>query len=150
MNELNNRLLHAASSYDYDGVKQALDDGADPRNSKLCHVLISPAYEVMIDMIKLLLEHGADVNGADGDGFTALMCAAYKGSSELVNILIDHGADPNMKTRHDGATALRFAIDSQCEEVINILNGYEKARLENESLQKAIIVEQNVVENVIF
>jgi ankyrin repeat protein len=45
-----------------------------------------------VEAIKLLLELGADVNAADGDGRTALHGAAHKGRNEVVQLLVDHGA----------------------------------------------------------
>eukprot|EP00435_Cladocopium_sp_Y103_P070755 s254_g36.t1 len=44
-------------------------------------------------MAKLLLEHGADVEAAQTDGGTALMCAAQGGHEAVANLLIQHGAD---------------------------------------------------------
>lgn len=40
------------------------------------------------EVIKLLLDCGADLNIQDEDGSTALMCAAEHGLQEIVNILL--------------------------------------------------------------
>lgn len=40
------------------------------------------------EIVKLLLECGADLNIQDEDGSTALMCAAEHGLQEIVNILL--------------------------------------------------------------
>ncbi len=45
-----------------------------------------------LEAVKLLIDLGADVNAADGDGRTALHGAAHKGRNEVVQILADHGA----------------------------------------------------------
>lgn len=43
-------------------------------------------------MVKLLLEKGADVNARDRDGWTALKRARKRGATEIVNLLRAHGA----------------------------------------------------------
>lgn len=43
-----------------------------------------------LDMVKMLLEAGADPNIQDGDGSTALMCAAEHGHLEIVKHIIAH------------------------------------------------------------
>lgn len=47
-------------------------------------------------IVKMLLERGADINGADGNGNTALMEAAGKGCDrELIRTMIKAGAKIN-------------------------------------------------------
>lgn len=48
-------------------------------------------------MIKLLVEHGADVNEQDVNEMTVLHYAAQSGNQGLVQWLADHGADVNAK-----------------------------------------------------
>jgi ankyrin repeat protein len=45
-----------------------------------------------LEVVRLLLEHGADVEAKDNDGETALQVAAYKGHDEVVELLREHGA----------------------------------------------------------
>jgi len=45
----------------------------------------------------MLLEKGADVNGKDSSGHTALICAAKVGHIETVQLLLARGADTNAK-----------------------------------------------------
>ena len=47
--------------------------------------------------VKLILEHGADVNAKDSDEQTALMFAAEKGYTEIVKLLLEYGADANIQ-----------------------------------------------------
>lgn len=46
-----------------------------------------------LDIVKLLVKHGADVNVADEMGITPLHMAADSGSVEMAKFLIDNGAD---------------------------------------------------------
>jgi ankyrin repeat protein len=54
------------------------------------------------------LDQGADINGSDVDGMTALMQAARVGQADMLIYLIESGADVNQQDA-SGATALLFA-----------------------------------------
>ena len=62
-----------------------------------------------VEIARLLLEHGADVDAARGPGVTPLMSAAAAGRTECVKLLLEHGADPNARDLPDGRTALHRA-----------------------------------------
>jgi hypothetical protein len=84
--------------------------------------LIASAFLGKTDMIKLLIESDADVNGYidPSSGFhshaTALHQAVYNGSLESVNLLVNAGADLNAKDRIYHGTALDWAKYMQKEE----------------------------------
>ena len=46
-----------------------------------------------VELVKLLLERGADIRAANDHGITALHGAAYKGANRVVQLLVDRGAD---------------------------------------------------------
>lgn len=46
-----------------------------------------------IDIVKLLLEHSADVNSQSQAGNTALIYACCGGYEDVVEVLLNHGAD---------------------------------------------------------
>ena len=49
------------------------------------------------DMVRLLLEEGADVNLQDDDGSTALMCACEHGHTDIVKIMLANSeCDPSI------------------------------------------------------
>jgi ankyrin repeat protein len=63
-------------------------------------------------MVKLLVQHGADINGLPSPhhGRTALQEAASSGFIQLTQYLLDHGAQVNMPAAHiGGVTALQGA-----------------------------------------
>lgn len=61
------------------------------------------------EIIRLLLEAGADANIPVGDGFFPLHIALYSQSHELVKLLLEYGADLNAVTNENN-TALMYAV----------------------------------------
>ena len=59
--------------------------------------------------VRALLKEGADVNGAQGDGMTALHWAAANGDAETARMLIAAGANLRAMTRINGYTPLFLA-----------------------------------------
>lgn len=51
-----------------------------------------------LETVKLLVARGADVNGADQYGRTALIMAAHYGRTEVIRFLLSLGANPNAES----------------------------------------------------
>ncbi len=62
--------------------------------------------------VRLLLQQGADVNGAQGDGMSALHWAADRGDADLTQMLVYAGANPGAVTRIGQYTPLHLAARS--------------------------------------
>ena len=60
------------------------------------------------EVVRLLLQAGADVNARDSSSFTVLMRAAGNDDTDVVRILLEAGADPRAWTRY-GGDALQLA-----------------------------------------
>lgn len=116
-----NALAYAILEGHVEIVRFLMKHGAyvadDIINNARC--LIACAGLGITDVMMMLLEHGADVNAADG-GFTALMCVAGLGHTEIAKILIEHGADVNAKDDY-GETALMFAAFNGKTEMARML-----------------------------
>lgn len=73
--------------------------------------LIIAAYLGYTDIVKLLLESGADVSAVDPSmKATALHAAAYAGKTEAAKILLQYGIDIDKQGPYNGYTALHDAI----------------------------------------
>jgi ankyrin repeat protein len=67
-------------------------------------LLIRATQNGHVELMKVFLEHGADVNGRDDCGQTALIVAAGMSDPDMVQLLLSKGADVNIKD-NDGFTA---------------------------------------------
>lgn len=78
------------------------------------------------EIVKLLLEKGAEDDATDGDGGTALYYAAENGHEAVVELLLGSGASVDMKVR--GCTQLHIAASRGHEKVVRLLldNGADR------------------------
>lgn len=96
-------LKHGKNAKKGDDVKKPAEtDGA---------ALVSAALRGRVDIVRTLLESGADPCAADEDHYTALMCAVRARSLELVQMLLKAGADVNALNQNR-ETVLDLAYDN--------------------------------------
>jgi len=72
------------------------------------------------EVIKLLLECGANVNAQGKNGKTALHSAVEKGHEEVVKLLLECGANVDAQDK-DGKSILQFAVEKQHEKFVKLL-----------------------------
>ena len=88
--------------------------------------LATAAYKGQTDIVKDILDKGADVNERSGCGFgwepsgSALACAAYEGHIEVVKVLVGRGADVNARS-NDGWTPLLSAAKGGYPDIAKLL-----------------------------
>lgn len=70
--------------------------------------------------IQKLLENGADLNGRDQHGWTALHRASFKGRMEVVKVLVERGVEVDAKDE-EGYTALHCAAEAGHADVTEFL-----------------------------
>lgn len=72
-------------------------------------------------IIRLLMDKGADINAQDENGFTPLMYAIMQHSNDAVKFLLENGANLNILSRYDG-DCFSIAALAKNMEAENILN----------------------------
>jgi len=84
-------------------------------------VLNDASYDGRVEVVHLLLQHNADVNGTDHEiKWTPLHQASQPGHLKVVKLLLDHGAEINAQSRAHN-TPLRLASGGGHLEVVQIL-----------------------------
>jgi ankyrin repeat protein len=103
-----NALTAAAESGHIAVVVLLLDRGApmEARNATYSTALLMATGQ--LEMMRLLIARGANVNVRNKYGNAPLNAAAYAGNAEAVQLLLAHGADVNNRTRF-GVTPLGAA-----------------------------------------
>ncbi|CAL8406213.1 unnamed protein product [Arctogadus glacialis] len=74
-----------------------------------------------LDMVRALLEHGADLSLQDEEGSTALMCASEHGHAHIVRLLLAQPACDTALSDSDGSTALSIALEAGHHDIALLL-----------------------------
>lgn len=125
-------LCKAAKEGDLDKTELLLAVGANP-NAVSSNINANPEHKEIVgdfplrfavfakraDIVRMLLEGGANPNQANKDGATPLTAAT---TAEIANILLDAGANPDTTTTNkEGGTALMFAAYHGQLEIVKVL-----------------------------
>ncbi len=104
-NPQDKQLCKAVRKKNMEGVKAALQDGANPN----CHLTLALGETIPLficarkglkDIAQVLIEYGANVNTHGSfDGATPLHLAANNNRVEFVEYLLEKGGDPDPKTK---------------------------------------------------
>ena len=129
-----NPLMAAAQSGHLETVEALLAGGANPKGNR---ALI---LATRLDVLKILLDHGADVNTKDSDGSTSLMSATQKGKLDFLGLLLERNAEVNAKT-YRGQTALMMAVNLAADKT----DSYRNRPLTEEEVRQRIDIVKMLV-----
>lgn len=118
-----NALVHASIGGYEAAVHMLLSHGANPNafgGGKWVSPLYAAASSNRSEVMRLLLENGADVNASGGEYGSALQAASCTGSEVNVRILLDNGAGVNASGGFYGS-ALQAASYQASETIVRIL-----------------------------
>ena len=115
-------LLEAVKSGDLDLVQQLADAGEVQIDATAVDgqtALELATVSGHIGIVKVLLEHGADVETADSQGKRPLFTAIQNRNLELAKLLLQHNASPDSST--DGESSLHQSVRKSQAELVKFL-----------------------------
>ncbi|RSL60417.1 hypothetical protein CEP53_005440 [Fusarium sp. AF-6] len=98
--------------YDTSLISRADENGRQPLH-KACR-------EGHLEIVNLLLQHGADIEAKESDGSTPFDSACWKGHKDVVELLLSRGAN-SQGCDNDGWTSIRAATEHKRLDVIEVL-----------------------------
>lgn len=105
-------------------VEYLIHKGADVNIVSKNKIKVMPLHSAVatrqVEIAKVLLANGAQVNAVQEGGWTPLHEAALHGQEEMIQLLLENGADRNKK-KDDGETALDVALGRNHEHVKHLL-----------------------------
>lgn len=141
--------LHLACYYgNTDCVKTLLEYGADTEKHGTIGSLwgCTPLHFSMNDemLLKMLLEHGAEIDSRSGDGSTTLMYSAYRHLA-CVRILLEKNANIG-STNNQGKAALHYAVTGCNEALIRhlLMKGADPKSRTTSGVSMQVLLEEDV------
>lgn len=112
-------LSYAVNNGDIEIAKLLLENKVKIKDELLIAIK-SPIVESRINIMKLLIENGANINYTDENGFNPLNIAIESGDMELTKFLITNGANVN-SLMQDGVSLIGYAIAQNNMDLLQIL-----------------------------
>lgn len=116
-------FLRSAKSGELVALKECMEKYGiqiNYQNESTFTALMLASYNNHTNIVKFLIQNGADTELKDCCGTTALIGAAYYGNYDIVNTLLEFGADINCKD-NDGETALFHAVREGHRVLVDLL-----------------------------
>ena len=79
--------------------------------------LVQCCIDNTVELAEVILEHGAELDARDVEGWTPLHAAAATGNLQMINMLIDQGASL-VTINHDDKMPIDVAADSSIRYVL--------------------------------
>lgn len=86
--------------------------------------LLMATYNGHYNIVRMLVENGADIHAIDKDNNNPFLWASFNGFYDITKLLLEHGADYNIQD-NPGYTALMWAVSNSSEKMVDLILGYK-------------------------
>src|SRR5690606_23986271 len=104
-------------------VQWLLGQGAAVNHKSQNAMQVAPLHSAVsaqhVEIVRLLLAHGADANLPQEQGIRPIHQSAHNGDVATTRLLLEHGADP-MLASDNGKTAVDWAKEDGYTEVVDL------------------------------
>ena len=111
-----------------DIAEYLLEKGAEVDSPSRNAMRVMPLHSAIANrhaaIVRLLLDHDANVNATQADDFTPLHEAAQNGMLDVTQWLLERGANANPPLSSSGKTPLTLAVEHKHEDVAELLRSY--------------------------
>jgi ankyrin repeat protein len=115
-------VWHAIWEGQYASVKHVLENGLDANYTHRGISLLQCAIEAgNTDVVRLLIDAGADVGRADPYGWSPLHSAAFSGDKDVLLLALQRATDPSPRDEY-GWTPLDLAAFYRHEDIVKVLD----------------------------
>jgi uncharacterized protein len=102
-------------------VRWLLEQGAEVNRKSQNAMMVAPLHSAVsaqhVEIVRLLLVHGADANLPQEQGIRPIHQSAHNGNVVITRLLLEYGADPHA-TSENGKTAVDWAKEDGHETII--------------------------------
>jgi ankyrin repeat protein len=129
MNENYKKFFEFVVNGNIDGVKKLLKEGVDinvqnkygyREHFGYTGLLLATSYG-RTEVVRLLVEMGADINFKNKDGDTALILAVVYRRNEIVSFLVENGADINVQNKIGNTALIIGSLKNGYTEIVRLL-----------------------------
>lgn len=122
---MSEELFQAIDQHDVRRIAELLSEGADPNAPQADFPQWRPLESAIEELdaggtteaVRLLIEHGADVNAWNvGNSLTPLIRAVFHEDVQAIRLLLEAGASPNVVSA-EGDSPLRLAVEQDSLEI---------------------------------
>jgi ankyrin repeat protein len=121
-------MSKAIKTKDIKYIELLLKNGANPNLQNEATYMNSPLMDCsnynLVNVAKLLIENGADVDIQDKNGDPVIHWTAYYGQVGFTKLLLDNNANAKMSSIHSDKGALQVALKEYRDSVVDLLLQY--------------------------